>query len=169
VHLEAGGPQPVAEEVTLGAQRVAELGVELVTEAEAPGDGGLERCSVHIGEELLGGAHGRHQIGWAADPADLPSREAEGLAGRADREGALGHPRERGERPVLTVEDEVLVHLVGDRDEIPLDAEARDRPELGGREDLAGGVVRRVEEQESGAVGDERGQCVDVRLVGGRA
>ena len=99
------------------------------------------------------------------DPADLPAGEAERLAGRADRERALGHAGERAQRSVLAVEHEVLVDLVGDRDEVVLDAHACDRLELVGGEHLAGGVVRRVEEEQPRAVVDERRERVDVGLV----
>ena len=52
---------------------------------------------------------------------------------------------------MLAVVDEVLVDLVGDGDEVVLDADARDRLELGAREHAAGRVVRRVEQQHARA------------------
>ena len=54
------------------------------------------------------------------------------------------------ERSVLAVEHQVLVDLVGERDEVVLDAQACDRLELGDGEHLAGGVVRGVEEERAG-------------------
>ena len=54
---------------------------------------------------------------------------------------------------MLALEDEVLVDLVGDGEEVVLDAELGDQLELGAREDLAGRVVRRVEQQQAGCAG----------------
>jgi hypothetical protein len=66
------------------------------------------------------------------------------------------------------VENEVLVHLVGDGDQVAIDAQVGDGGQLVGREHLAGGVVGRVEQEEAGAVGDEGGQRLDVGGVVGR-
>ena len=46
------------------------------------------------------------------------------------------------------VEDDPVVHLVGDRDHIVLLAERGDPRQLGPREDFAGRVVRRVEDDD---------------------
>ena len=47
-----------------------------------------------------------------------------------------------------TVEQEVLVHLVGDDDEVVFDGEVGDQGQLVGVEDLAGRVVRGVEQDQ---------------------
>ena len=52
--------------------------------------------------------------------------------------------------------DDVLVDLVRDRQRVPFDAEVADRLELGAREDVAAGVVRRVDVQRSGVGRDRR-------------
>ena len=60
------------------------------------------------------------------------------------------HAGQGGQRHVLAVEDQVLVDLVGDRDQVVLDAHGGDRLELGPGEDLAGRVVRGVEQHARG-------------------
>ena len=94
-------------------------------------------------------------------PSDLPAGERERLAGRGDRDVRSAMP-ERRQRDVLTVEHEVLVDLVGDGEDVALDADAGDGLELVAAEHLPGGVVGRVEEQETGAVADRGCQLVDV-------
>ena len=69
---------------------------------------------------------------------------------------------------MVAVEHEVLVDLVGHGDEVVLHAEPSDRLELRGGEHLAGGVVRRVQQHQPRAVGDERRERVDVGVVRGR-
>ncbi len=124
-----------------------------VGQAERERDGGLERRAADEGEELLGGLDGGDELPRAGRPADLPAREGEGLAGGGDRDRALRHPGQRGERDVLAaVEDEVLVDLVGDGEDVALAAVRGDQLQLGAVEDLARGVVGRVEEDEPGAV-----------------
>ena len=103
------------------------------------------------------------------DPADLPPGERERLAARRDGEGALAHPGQRRERDVLALEHEVLVHLVGHRDEVVLDAELRDHLELGAREHLAGRVVRRVQQQHARARRDRARELVGIEGVLGCA
>ena len=62
------------------------------------------------------------------------------------------HARQRGEADVLgAVVEEVLVHLVGEDEEVVLDGERGDGLELGEGEDLAGGVGRAVEDDGAGA------------------
>ena len=69
----------------------------------------------------------------------LPSEE---IAQRA-----LRHPRQRRQRDVLEpVEHEVLVDLVGDRDQVVLDHEVRDPLQLLAGEHPPGRVVRRVDD-----------------------
>ena len=63
------------------------------------------------------------------------------------------HPGQRRERDVLAaVEHEVLVDLVGDGEQVALAAVRGDQLQLGAVEDLAGRVVRRVEQDQPGAV-----------------
>ena len=47
-----------------------------------------------------------------------------------DRDRPVGHPGERRERDVLALVDEVLVDVVGEGDDVELDAERRDQLEL---------------------------------------
>jgi hypothetical protein len=63
---------------------------------------------------------------------------------------------------VLPLEDDVLVDLVGDRDQVVLDARVGDQLELRAREDLARRVVRRVEQQDPRPPRDRRLQRLGV-------
>ena len=66
------------------------------------------------------------------------------------------------------VVDEVLVDLVGHGEEVVLEADPGDGVELAGREDPAGRVVGRVQEDEAGLRADGGGQGVGVEgEVGG--
>ncbi len=78
-------------------------------------------------------------------------------------------PSQRGERDVLALVDEVLVDLVGDRDEVVLPAHGRDLLELAAVEHLARGVVGRVEQQQPGAGGDRRLERRRIQVPVGRA
>ena len=69
---------------------------------------------------------------------------------------------------MFAVEHEVLVDLVGDRDQVVLDAELCDLLELVGTEDLARGVVRRVEEQQPRAWADRTSEILGIERVVGR-
>ena len=57
--------------------------------------------------------------------ASPPPRQREELAARAERDGALPHPRRGGERLLGAVEDAVLVHLVRHGQQVMLDADRR--------------------------------------------
>ena len=103
---------------------------------------GWNGASVHVGEELLRSADRPHERGRRADPPDLPPRARERLAAGGDRDDTVAHAGQRGEWDVRTVEHDVLVHLVGDRDEVVLEAERGDDLELVTRQHLARGVVR---------------------------
>ena len=61
------------------------------------------------------------------------------------------------------VEDQVLVHLVGDHQQVALAGEFGDRGELGAGQDRAGRVVRGVEQDQPGARGDGGAQLVQVQ------
>ena len=81
-------------------------------------------------------------------------------------ERALAHAGQRGHRDVLgTVEHEVLVHLVGEHQQIVLDREVGDELHLVAGEHAARGVVRRVEQDELGLRGDGGAQLVGVEGV----
>ncbi len=60
---------------------------------------------------------------------------------------------------MLSVEDHVLVNLVGDRDQIVAAAEVGDRFQLGSGEHPAGGVVRRVDDDRPGRLVD---RCLEI-------
>src|SRR6185436_21189901 len=128
------GPQPI--EVAAGCR----LG-------DGVGGGLLEGGGVGEGDELVHAADGGGQRRRGDGPADLPPRHAEGLADAVDGDGALPHPRAGGQGDVAGAgEDQLAVDLVGDGDDVVLAAQLGDQIQLGGGEDLAGGVVRGVED-----------------------
>ncbi len=127
-HGESGGAQPGDQPVVLGAQRVGEGARQQVAGVQRGGRRVLQRRAAGKGQELLDPAHGAHQLGRTAGPADLPAGEGVRLAHRGDRQRALRHARERGQRDVLALQHQVLVDLVGDGDQVVLDAQARRSP-----------------------------------------
>ena len=86
------------------------------------------------------------------------------LPERGDRQRALGHPGQRGERDVLEpVEHQVLVDLVGDRDQVVLAARRSAIVSSSARgQHPAGRVVRRVDEDRARLGRDRGAQLVRV-------
>ena len=85
-----------------------------------------------------------------------------------DGERALGHTGPGGEGHVAAFEHKVLVHLVGDSQEIVVDADPGDGVQLRLAEHAAGGVVGGVEHHHAGRRGDRLGQGVGVEDEAGR-
>ena len=111
--------------------------------SEAHRDGALERRRVHVGEELLHGAHCPDQRRRRAGPAE-PSTRCTRTSSRPTRWRRCDRACRGATRYVLAVEHQVLVHLVGNREQVVLHAHVRDGVELGTGEDLARGVVREL-------------------------
>ena len=111
------------------------------------------------GQELVRLGHVRRHGAVAGDVAHLPAGQAEGLAGRADAQAAFAHAGQRHQRDVLpAVEGQMLVDLVADRIGVVALHQFRDEGELGGGEDLAGGVHRAVEQDRLGLRPEGGGQ-----------
>ena len=87
----------------------------------------------------------------ADGPPHTPAGDAVGLADAIDGDGAFRHPRERRDADVLAaVVQQVLIHLVGDRDDVVLPALLGHELQLRAAEDLAGGVVGSVDDDRFG-------------------
>ena len=88
--------------------------------------GELERSAADEGQELLGRAHRVDQVepGPVTQPIFQPVNEKV-LPALEIGDSALGHPRQLGDRDVWLVEGEVLVHLVGDDEQVVLDRRRR--------------------------------------------
>ena len=166
--LEAGAEEPVAQSVAPEGQLRRRPVEERIGQAEAHGHRRLEGGAVDVGQELLGGADGGHHRCRAADPADLPPGEGEGLPGAGDGQGPVSHAGQGRQGNVAPLEDQVLVDLVGDHQQVGLDTEPGDGGQLRGVEHLARRVVGGVEQQQAGAGGDGGGQLVDVEAPGRR-
>ena len=96
------------------------------------------------------------------DGADPPARDAERLRGATDGDGAIGHPRQRRDRDVLTLVVDVLVDLVGDGEGVVALAELRDRGELGARKHPARGIVRRAHDDRASPGAEGFGEPVEI-------
>ena len=142
VDLVAQAVQPVAEQVPLGGQLAGERTEGVGGKAQAVRHRELEGSRAGVGEELLGRPHRGDQRRGGTHPSHLPTREGEGLAARGDGHRALRHAGQRGQGDVGTLEDEVLVDLVGDRQDVVGPAQRGDLVQLVGAEHLAGRVVR---------------------------
>jgi hypothetical protein len=105
---------------------------------------GLERRRGADRQEVVDAPDPDRQIGRREHPADAPAGDGVGLRHRVDRDRPLAHPGQRRQRDVLSLEDEVLVDVVGEGDQVVLQAELRDEGQLLAREHLAGRVVRAV-------------------------
>src|ERR1019366_5044695 len=120
VHLKSRLSKDGAEQVALADQAGTDPGEVGVRHSQRVGDGVLERAAADVGEELLDAPDRRDKLGSRGHPADLPAGERERLAGRADRYGAFAHAGQRADREVLAFVDYVLVHLVGDDQQVVL-------------------------------------------------
>ncbi len=103
-------------------------------------------------------ADGAGQRGRSNSPAHPPAGDRIGLGQRVDGDCAVLEPRHcRGwDVPARPQVVDVLVYLIGDHEGVVPLAQLRDQGQLLDREDLAGRVVRRVDDDRTGAVG-ERG------------
>ena len=166
--VEAGGGQAADHDV-------AALGVLL---EEAVEEGGRRRDRLRHGDlQRVGGAHGeevvhfadaRRQLRRRDQPAHAPAGHAEGLGSAADGDRALLHSGQRRDRNVPAGVDEMLVDLVRQADGVVLFAEVGDQLQLFLRVDLAGRVVRRVDDDRPGALCEGSAQLVRIeRPVGG--
>src|SRR5713101_1763358 len=98
-------------------------------------------------DEIVSASDAERELGRRDRVADPPARDRVRLRDAGDGDGALGHAGQRGDRRVAeAVVDDVLVDLVGDRQEVVLEAEIGDGLELVAREDLAGRVIGAVED-----------------------
>ena len=104
-------------------------------------------------------------------PGDLHRHRAEAEAPAAHRpclgkpvhvDGPFGHPVDPVEGDVLAVVAEAVVDLVAQHDEVVLDRQRGDPLAVVPREDAAGRVLRRVDDEHPRARGDERAELVDV-------
>ena len=102
------------------------------------GRGLHDQVVVHRAQEPRALRRGDH-------PADPPAGGTARLRNRVHHEGPVGHPLEVGQVVVaMPVERDVLVDLVGDREEIVFPAELREERQLLPVQDLAGRVLGRV-------------------------
>ena len=153
---------PAASRSRFACQRPGQRARLLVGHRHAHRRGVLERRAAGEGQELLDRAHARDQVRRPAGPADLPAGQGMRLAQRRGGHRALGHPGQRGQGHVRAVVDQVLVHLVGHRDQVVAAADRGQQLQLVALEHPPGGVVRRVQHQHARAVG-QRG--LDGRLL----
>ena len=132
------------------------------------GDRLLQRRGCADGHKVMHLPYRGGELRGGHDPADPPSGHRERLARARDRHGPLGHPLQRRDRDVLAFVADVLVDLVGDRDDVVLAAEPRDRFELGPGEHTACRIVRCVDDDGLRARAERAGELVRVEFEGGR-
>ena len=169
-HVEAGALEGRGQEVSAGGVFTLELGEVLpCVIPEGVGHGGLEGRGDGVVQELVGGLCAVHKLPRTGGPPDLPPREGVGLSSAGQGEGALPHAGKTGKGQVHgVVEDQVLVHLVGEDDQVVLDAHSCDDLQLLPGEDLPRGVHRGVQDDHPGALVQQRPKRVFVQgEVGG--
>ena len=161
-HREPGVGEPGDERSRWCCRPSRKLGEVAVRQRQRHRDGRLQRGGVDEGEELLHPQHRRDQ----RPPGRSPSRPSSPYRRRScrPRRSAASAPASRAGVASGTCaasrvgEDQVLVHLVGDRVRVELLAQLGDQRQLVGGEDLAGRVVRRVEQHQPGARAERRAQ-----------
>ena len=127
----------------------------------------LERRRRADRQEVVGPPHADREIRSGDHPAHPPARHGVRLRHRVDRDRPVGHARDRRERDVRAVVDDVLVDLVGEREQVVLQADRGDQLQLVAAEDLAGRVVGRVDDDRPRPGPDRGAQLVGVdRPVG---
>ncbi len=107
-------------------------------------------------------AEHRHQLRRHDRVAQAPAGHGVRLGEPIEHDGPLGHARQRGDRPELPVVLDAAVDLVREHDEVTLDGDVGDGPEVVGGEDRAARVVGAVDDQQPCPVGDEPAQLLDV-------
>ena len=103
-------------------------------------------------------ADAARDVGGRDGPPDAPAGDGVRLRQGVDRHRAVLEPRHGRRRHVLGVVDDVLVDLVGEHERVVRLAQLADERELLASEDLARGVVRRVDDDRPRAVGERRTQ-----------
>ena len=152
-HRKADALQPLGQTVAAARQLLAHVEEIVVRLAEPIGDRGLKIGRGGEGEKLVHLGRDPQQRRRGADKADLPAGQRKDLAGRADLDGAIAHPRNGDQRNMLAaVEDHVLPDLVADRDRVELLAEPRQQFEVLARIDHRGRIERIVEQHRLGLV-----------------
>ena len=103
----------------------------------------------------------RRDSGRRNDVAHAPSRNAVGLRHSVDNDRALPHAIQHDGGNVLgAVINDVLINLVGNRQNIPLLTEICDQLELAAAEYLTGRVIRSVDDDRLRLVVESRGQLL---------
>jgi len=102
-------------------------------------------------------------------PADFPAGGMEGLAERADDDGAIGDRRMSRQAFVARpVEHDVLVRFVRDHDRVGMLQHARQLADIVGPENHPRRVMRRVQDDHPGSRRDDAAHLVPVDAVAGR-
>ena len=147
--IESGVAQGTRQIIALHLIIADERGVVFIVERQRFDSGVLKRCARGKRDELMGAANGNSEIGRSDAPADLPAGEAETFAVTADSDCALAHAVELRQADVFdVVEDDVFVYFVADGDHIPFNTQVGDELQFVACENFAGGVVRRVDDDE---------------------
>ena len=120
-----GGAGEVALGLILGGHVCVEAGREL---EEAGGCSVLKRGGGADVGEVVEVANGGEPFGAAGEIAETPAGDGESLGEAGDGDSAVGHAGQCGDGDVLSaLVEEVLVHLVGENDEVVLNGEVREQ------------------------------------------
>ena len=166
---EAGRLDVAPEEVAALLVALAQTDVVRVREPERGDRRLLERMRRADGDEVVGAADTDRELRRRHRVADAPAGDGVGLRDPRDGDRAVGHAGQRRDRRVaVAVVDDVLVDLVGDREQVVLETHLRDRLQLGPREHLAGGIVRAVEHDGLRARRHGAAQAVGIEAEVGR-
>jgi hypothetical protein len=123
----------------------------------------LERRGGADGKEIVDFADAVREVGAGEDPADTPAGDGVGFRAAVDEDGAVSHAGQGHDGDVFgAVIEDMFVDLVGDAEGFVLLTEFGDEGEFVEREDAAGGVVGRVDDDGLGLRGEGAAEFVGV-------
>ena len=105
----------------------------------------------------------RGQVGAHHPVAQPPAGHGVGLGEAVEQDGAVLEAVDGHDGLVFALEDQPAIDLVGEHHEVALADGLGDVAQITPGQHPAGGIMGRVQDDELGAVGDERGQFVHVQ------
>src|SRR5208337_998859 len=107
-------------------------------------------------------SHVRGQIGAHDAVAHAPAGHGIGLGEAIENNGALLHAGDARNREVLALEEQAAVDFIREHEDIAVADDFGHLLHVLALHDAAGGVLRGIDDDEFGAVGDKPGQIVDI-------
>ena len=91
-----------------------------------------------------------------------PTGHGVGLGKTIEQNATLLHTVERHDRMMLTFENQAAVDLIGQHHDVAIADRARDRLDVFFFQHAAGRVLRRIQDDQLGAIVDQPGEFIDI-------